>query len=124
VKAVGSAVKVVRTVVDGKRKHLTAEQKLAAGDAVAVAPDEGPKENWVRDVIRLVTIAEHDVGQFSVPVGNHQGRHAAAARDDACAHTRRQCQLDDFAEVLIRANSSHAHARTAAAEERRLSTMR
>ena len=76
------AVQRVRPVVDRHLDLDPVEQEAAGGEAVGVPADDGAEVGRAVEVAGEVGVAERDLGDPAVPVGQLDGLHRGAVRQD------------------------------------------
>jgi hypothetical protein len=83
-KASGTAVKVVGTIVDSEGICVAVKGEAAFTDAVAVTAYEGAEERLrTVDAVIYVIVPLNDIGEVAVSVGHHNSDDGAAVIGDS-----------------------------------------
>ena len=99
VKAGIAAVQLVRSVVGGKPNLGAIQQETASRNAVCVAPNHTRDIVLVRDIVRVIDMAQHDVSQLTATVRYPQGFDARAERHHFDPHSA--CAVERVDQLLI-----------------------
>src|SRR5580692_1306197 len=97
-------MKAIGAVVLRQMKHAPIEGKLSPGDSVAVAPDARAKVRFVCLITIQVVIAQNDIGNLAVAIGDSQGDNVGTLVDDGDLLSSLVCEyitVNGLSEVCI-----------------------